>query len=303
MPGSETGRWEVLAARPEWTDWPKHGRREDYLSEPEYEQLLAEARELILNQKTEGDWRTFVAVTASHHALYIHGVRNRGYFWDRKGEPEWVLKQAKWRRIKGIARLEPWGHWATLSSRLCLDPTDDSPNEIGQSSHTPEYEKVRLCALTPELRRLPFTVYGHRLLWLDEAALNESRKILLKVATRQRRKNQRWAIVRFYEKHIEEVLKERFWEHEKRKYLADGGVVELWEDHQKTVRYHPLELDKTDLESCLNFLVNAGINIASRQSGEIWTLAQAHGWKPNNPEANRSIPANIPLPEPTTDPD
>ena len=23
MPGSETGRWEVLAARPEWTEWPK----------------------------------------------------------------------------------------------------------------------------------------------------------------------------------------------------------------------------------------------------------------------------------------
>lgn len=163
------------------------------------------------------------------------------------------------------------------------------------------HEKTRLDGLTPELRRLPFTVHGYRLLWLDQDALNESRKILLKVATRERRKNQRWAVVRFYEQHFEGVLKERFWEHEKRKYLADGGVMELWEDHQKTVRYHPLELDKTDLEACLNFLVNAGVRIAGRQSGEIWALAQSHGWKPNNSEANRSIPANIPCPEPTND--
>ena len=302
-PGAETGRWEVLAARPEWTEWPKHGRREEYLSEPEYQQLLAEARELILRQKTEGDWKTFVAVTASNDALHLHGVGNRDYFWDRKGDPEWVIKQAQWKRIKGIARLEQWGHWATLSGRLCLDPAEDSPNEIEKDSHTPGYEKTRLEALTPELRRLPFTVYGHRLLWLDEAALNESRKILLKVATRQRRKNQRWAVVRFYENHIEGVLKERFWEHEKRKYLADGGVAELWEDHQKTIRYHPLELDKTDLEACLNFLVNAGVRIVGRQSGEIWGLAHSHGWKPDNPEANRSIPVNIPLPEPTPDPE
>jgi len=299
MPGSETGRWEVLAARPEWLDWPKHGRRQEYLSEPEYQQLFAETRDAIQTQKADGDWKTFVAVTASHDALYIHGVRNRDY-WHGKGQPEWTLKQAKWRRLKGIARLEPWGHWATLSGTLCLEPTDDSPNQIEQNRHTPDYEKSRLAALTPELRRLPFTVYGHRLLWFDEAALNESRKILLKVATRQRRKNQRWAVVNFYEKHIEEVLKERFWEHEKRKYLADGGVVELWEDHQKTIRYHPLELDKTDLESCLNFLVGAGIRIAGHQSGEIWALAQSQGWKPNSPEANRTIPVNIALPEPAS---
>lgn len=302
MPSSETERWDVLAAQPEWMDWPRHGRREEYLSEPEYEQLLEEARGLITKQKDEGDWKTFVAVTASNEALYIHGVRIRDYFWgERKSEPEWVLKRAKWRRVKGIAHLEPGGHWATLSSRLRLEPTDESPNQVEQTRHTPEYERKRLAALTPELRGLPFTIYGHRLLWLDKAALDESHKILLKVATRQRRRNKRWAVIHFYEKHVEEVLKERFWEHEKRKYLADGGVVELWEDHAKTVRYHPLDLTKTDLESCLDFLVNAGIGIAGHPSGEIWTLAQAQGWKPNNPEINRSVPANIPLPEPPSD--
>ena len=72
----------------------------------------------------------------------------------------------------------------------------------------------------------------------------------------------------------------------------------MWEDHRKTVKFHRLELDKTDLESCLSFLVNAGIKLAGRQSGEIWALAAEKGWKPSNPEANRSIPANIPLPEP-----
>ncbi|ODU25376.1 MAG: hypothetical protein ABS95_00195 [Verrucomicrobia bacterium SCN 57-15] len=302
MPSSETGRWEVLAARSEWADWPKHGRREEFLSEPEYQQLLAEARDAILRQQQEGGWNTFVAVTASNEALYIHGVRTRDYFWgNRKSEPEWVLKQAKWRRVKGIAHLEPCGHWPTLSSILRLDQADESPNQIEQTRHTPEYEKARLAALSPELRELPFTVYGHRLLWLDKTALDESRKLLFKVATRQRRRNRRWSLVRFYEKHIEEILKERFWEHEKRKYLGDGGVVELWEDHAKTVRYHPMDLNKTDLESCLNCIVTAGINVAEHQSGEIWSLAQAHGWKPNNPEANRSVPTNIPLPEPPAD--
>ncbi len=302
MPGCETGRWEVLAARPEWRVWPKHGRREEYLSEPEYQQLLAEARDLILKQKQEGEWKTFVAVTASNEALYLHGVRTRGHYWQsRRGEPEWVLKRANWRRVKGIAHLEPCGHWATLSSALRLDPTEESPNQVEQSRHTPEYERSRLASLTPELRELPFTVYGHRLLWLDKAALEESRKVLLKLATRQRRIHRRWAVVRCYEKHIEDVLRERFWEHEKQKYLADGGIEDLWEDHAKTVRYHPVNLDKTDLESCLSFLVETGIGIAGRQSGEIWTLAQAHGWKPNNPDANRTIPANIPLSEPPAD--
>jgi len=45
----------------------------------------------------------------------------------------------------------------------------------------------------------------------------ESRKILLKEATKERRKNRRWATVRCYEEHVEQVLKERFWEHEKKK--------------------------------------------------------------------------------------
>jgi hypothetical protein len=298
MPSSETGRWEVLAARPEWTEWPKHGRRQEFLSEPEYQQLSAEIREVVLKQKKEGQWKTFVAITASQHALYVCGVRARDYYWNSRGEPEWTLKQAKWVRVKGAVRLESWAHWATLSSDLCLDPTDRNPNQVAEDGRTPDYEKSRLGQLAPDLRRLPFTVYGHRLLWFDEPVLMESRKILLKEATKERRKNRRWATVRCYEEHVEQVLKERFWEHEKQKYLADGGLVELWEDHRKTVKFHRLELDKTDLESCLSFLVSAGIKLAGRQSGEIWALAAQKGWKPSNPEANRSIPANIPLPEP-----
>ena len=297
MPGSETGRWELLASRPEWAEWPKHGRRLEFLSEPEYRQLLAEVREIIVIHE-EGHWKTFVAVTASQHALYAHGVRARDYYWNSRGEPEWTLKQAKWERVKGAVRLQPWAHWATLSADLCLDPADKNPNQVSQDGRTPDYEESRLANLTPDLRQLPFTVHGHRLLWFDEAALGESRKILLKEATKQRRKNRRWATVRFYQEHIEAVLKVRFWEHEKQKYLADGGLTELWEDHRKTVKFHRLELDKTDLESCLNFLVNAGIKLTGRQSGEMWTLAAEKGWKAGNPEANGSIPANIPLPEP-----
>ncbi len=197
MPGSETGRWEVLAARPEWAAWPRHGRRREFLSELEYQQLLAEIREIIAKQE-EGEWRTFVAVTASQHALHVHGVRERDRYWNSRRAAEWTLKQAKWERVKGVARLQPWAHWATLSAQLCLDPTDKNPNQPAENGGTPEYENSRLGNLAPDLRRLPFTVHGHRLLWFDEAALAESRKILLKEATKQRRKSRRWAIVRFY---------------------------------------------------------------------------------------------------------
>ena len=206
MPSSETGRWEVLAARPEWTEWPKHGRRQEFLSEPEYQQLSAEIREVVLKQKEEGHWKTFVAITASQHALYVCGVRARDYYWNSRGEPEWTLKQAKWVRVKGTVRLESWAHWATLSSDLCLDPTDRNPNQVAEDGRTPDYEKSRLGQLAPDLRRLPFTVYGHRLLWFDEPALAESRKILLKEATKERRKNRRWATVRCYEEHVEQVV-------------------------------------------------------------------------------------------------
>lgn len=296
MPGSETGRWEVLAERPEWSEWPKHGRREEFLSEPEYQHLLSQVHETLRGHE-KGRWKTFVAVTASQRALYVHGVRARDT-WSGEGEPEWTLKQAKWERTKGVVRLQPSPYWATLSADLCLEPNDRNPNQISEDNHMPDYEKSRLQQLTPELRRLPFTVYGHRLLWFDEPALLESRKLLLKEATKRRRKDRRWATVRFYQEHIEEVLKQRFWEHERQKYLADGGLLELWEDHCKTIKFRRLELDKTDLESCLSSLVNAGIKLAGRQSGEIWALATEKGWKPSNPEANRSLPANIPLPEP-----
>ena len=129
MPGSETGRWEVLAARPEWTDWPKHGRREEYLSEPEYQQLLAEARELILRQKTEGDWKTFVAVTASNDALYLHGVRNRDCTGSqgraRVGDQADPMEAHQRNRQAGT--MGSLGH---ALGRLCLDPAEDSPNEV-----------------------------------------------------------------------------------------------------------------------------------------------------------------------------
>jgi hypothetical protein len=302
MPGSETGRWQIMAAQPPWAEWPKHGRREQFLAEPEYQRLLAEALDLVMNCKHAGQWKTLVAVTASNEALYLHGVRVQDNYWGGgSARSEWVLKRAYWKRVKGTVQLASWFHWSTLSSVLCLQPNDPNPNVVDADRYAADYEKSRLAGLPPDLRKLPFTAYGHRLLWFDEAALGESRRILLKIATRRRREQHRWAIVRFHENHIEQTLKERFWQHERQKYLADGGVEELWEDHAKTVRFQNLELDRTDLQSCLSFLIENSVPLSGRYSGEIWGLAHERGWKQSLPHANTAIPADIRFSEPPGD--
>ena len=48
-----------------------------------------------------------------------------------------------------------------------------------------DHVQTRLDELTPEMMALPFTAYGHRLLFFDDKALQESRK-LLRIKTHKR---------------------------------------------------------------------------------------------------------------------
>jgi hypothetical protein len=90
-------------------------------------------------------------------------------------------------------------------------------------------------------------------------------------------------------------LTRRFWDHEKQKYLADGGVSDLWEDHAKTVKPRAFGLDQTDLQSCIEFLIDkAAYNaIVGRPLATVWKMARERGWKPEHEEANKALPGNI----------
>jgi hypothetical protein len=101
--------------------------------------------------------------------------------------------------------------------------------------------------------------------------------------------------VRHFCEIVSTELTRRFWDHEKHKYLADGGVSELWEDHAKTVKHRAFDLDQTDLQSCIEFLIDkAAYNaIVGRPLATVWKMARERGWKPEHEEANKALPGNI----------
>jgi hypothetical protein len=110
-----------------------------------------------------------------------------------------------------------------------LDPSGKSPNK--PDAHEREWDHVqkRLDELTPEMIALPFTSYGHRLLFFDDKALQESRQLLRIKAHKREQQDKRREQVRHFCEIVSTELTKRFWDHEKHKYMADGGVSEIWE--------------------------------------------------------------------------
>jgi len=70
MPDSEHGRWHILAATPAWEEWPKHGRRGEFLSEPEYQELLAQTKDRIELLRKEDDIAHLACIIESRHRTY-----------------------------------------------------------------------------------------------------------------------------------------------------------------------------------------------------------------------------------------
>ena len=300
MPDSEHGRWHILAATPAWEEWPKHGRRGEFLSEPEYQELLAQTKDRIELLRKEDDIAHLAAITAGVKRIYLHGIFASNSWSSSSSNKEWACKELGWERSKAGVHIEEGRYrWRTLSSDLVLNPSGKSPNK--PDAHEMEWDHVqtRLDELTPEMMALPFTAYGHRLLFFDDKALQESRKLLRIKTHKREQQDKRREQVRHFCEIVSTELTRRFWDHEKHKYLADGGVSELWEDHAKTVKHRAFDLDQTDLQSCIEFLIDkAAYNaIVGRPLATVWEMARERGWKPEHEEANKALPGNIILSE------
>jgi hypothetical protein len=230
MPDSEHGRWHILAAAPAWEEWPKHGRRGEFLSEPEYQELLAQTKDRIELLRKEDDIAHLAAITAGVKRIYIYGIFTSNSWSSSKSNKEWACREFSWERSKAGVHIEEGRYrWRTLSSDLVLDPSGKSPNK--PDAHEREWDHVqkRLDKLTPEMIALPFTAYGHRLLFFDDKALQESRQLLRIKAHKREQQDKRREQVRHFCEIVSTELTNRFWDHEKHKYLADGGVSEIWE--------------------------------------------------------------------------
>ena len=297
MPDAEHGRWEILASMPAWEKWPKHGRRGEFLTGAECRLLLQETLDRVESLKKNADLIHLVAITAGVRCFYLHGIFTRST-WSGPSGSEWSCKELSWERTRTGVHLDTGiYHWRSLSSDLALDPAERSPNDPGEKDRQWDHVQERLNDLTPALAQLPFTVYGHRLLLLDEKALQESRKILRKQEHRRQQNDRRRTQVRHFCEVVRSEIDRRHWDHERSKYLADGGLPDLWEDHAKTIKRKLFDLGKTDLESCLDFLINkAGYDaIVGKTLAGAWSLAKGMGWKPEHEEANGAIPGNIVL--------
>lgn len=293
MPDSETGRWEILVQTEDWVAWPKHGRGSEFLTEPEIQQLVSDF--YAISQNSQKPFITkLAAITLRDNSLMIYGMFMRTY-WDTKQE-EWGVREAKWTRVKGVATLDHYyGSWSSLTCDFAT--TNKKVNEDSDEEHTFDYEQQRLNNLTPETRKLPFTAYGHRILFFDEASLAEIKKRIAIKAHKRQKENQRDHNLRNLVENVGIEIDKRFWAWEREKYLQDGGVDDLWEDHKKTVKYRQIDLRKTELEDCLAYLlrhITLGA-ITELTVGQMWETAINKGWKANHTEANSAIPANIQL--------
>jgi hypothetical protein len=298
MPDSEHGRWQVLAERPEWKGWPKHGRHSEYLSELEYQELLRQTMATVEGLRRDKDLLHLAAITANNRGIYLHGEFDASS-WSGPKRSQWACKWIPWARSKagGAYIDENQRRWKTYSSDLVLDSTQPSPNEPPEAEKQWDHVKERLNELTPEMKRLPFTAYGYRILLYDEKELQECQNLARVRAHKRSRQCQRQTELHQLIDAVRNEIERRFWEHERDKYMADGGVEGLWEDHAKFVKYKTFDLRETDLESCLEFLIKqAGFSkVVGKQLSEAWTLAESLGWKAGDPEANRTLPGNIVL--------
>ena len=270
---------------------PKHGRGREFLTEMEIKKLVEDFYAICQSCKKPFITK-LAAITLRDDALMVYGMFIRTY-WDAKQE-EWGVREVKWNRVKGVATLDSYyGSWSSLTCDFSTKT--NSVNAKSSKENIFDYEVRRLNELTPETKRLPFTAYGHRLLFFDEGALGDIRKQIAIKAHKRQKETQREHQVRNIVENVGVELDKRFWDWEKEKYLQDGGVLDLWEDHKKTIKYRSVDLRKTDLEDCLSFLMEhmpLGA-IAKLTIGQMWESAVNKGWEHKHQDANAIIPENV----------
>lgn len=288
MPGLETARWVVLAEKPEWAAWPKHGRREDFLSLPEFDTLSQLAQDCM-----KKEFEIPVAVSADDENAYAYGVaRDSDWNGSKSSQPKWRVLRLPWRRCKdgSICLATGWDGRATLTGKF-------------SSALKPQGAEAKMwdgkaVSVPVSMQHLPFTTSGNRLLWVDEAAITLASKAIKKVEHKrgvaQRINSKVW----FYAEHVIKTLDQRFWDKEYAKFIDDGGIKELWEDHKKTVKVCQFDLQKTDFNACIKFLLKSKIRIEGCTTGEMWDLAAQAGWKceTDNSALNSALPGNIVFP-------
>lgn len=278
-PGHETDRWEILKASPAWESWPKHGRRQDFLSEPEVQELWDQLQSKL---KADTGLKNLVAVTQDNESLYVFGTFTSYY----SKHVDWECHRWQWQRVKGGFTLTKESHLSTTLGEGQNTKTEDTVEF--------DYEKEHVRRLTPETRRLPFSAFGSRILLFDQNQLAKAATQIQKQAhQRQKESNHRSQIHDFCEQ-VQTEIEKRFWKHEHNKYLQDGGLQELWNDHKKTVKPHILKVHETDLPHILESLAR-NHNLKGLSLGEIFSLANEAGIELEKPAGNKVLPADIRL--------
>ena len=283
MPDAEAGRWKICWQSPEWSNWTKSGRRQDFLSEPEVQTMFTELQSKLKNSRKE--MKQLAAITWGPGGFYVYGLMHQFYFGG--GADEWQCQQWRWNEKRELSQ----GH--QLSCDMATE--EENPNIVENNEDLFDHERSRLKELRPEVQKLPFTAYGSILLFWDETAFQASLKVL---KIKQHKRNQEDAKRHRLQSLLENVSKEidnRFWSHEKKKYLEDGGVEELWEDHAKTVKVRRFDLRETDLEVVLAKLLRTkpikdiiGLSISAA-----FELARQTNIVLEHVAGNKALPGNI----------
>lgn len=291
-------RWRILAAQPEWEQWPKDGRCERFLRPDEITKLL----EFLRNDYAE-NFIHLCAITSSDRAFYVYGLRESNTWSGGKGRIEWTTKELRWFRQsrRGEAKFDTYHHCATLDARLALSPEDNNLNAIPTKGEenarfARSWDISRRKGLPEHMRKLPFSAFGKYLHFYDPALTQKAIIALRKAEHRQNKANVRRDLIRSCVEAVERCLEEQFWERQKRLYLEDGGDLDLWPDERKTIKPRIPNLHETDLEDCITLLVNKGEKVEGLTIKEVWEKAREHGWVDQRPDSNRNVPAQLKIP-------
>ena len=129
-----------------------------------------------------------------------------------------------------------------------MDEDKASPNAPEENDTQWDQFRERLKDLTPALAVLPFHCIRTGPLFLDEKALQKAARSSASRPTAGPAGPRGIPKARHFRDVIEKEMNRRFWEHEKSKYIADGGLLDLWEDHAKTIKRKHFDFDQTDLD-------------------------------------------------------
>lgn len=281
--GPDMDRWPVLHEAPGWASVPRDSKREDFLSDPDIEDLRAALPDALASHYLAEHLRIDPGlILADAGGVIFYGeTDSRG--WHDRGERRWDALRLPVIRRSGRAGIDiSW-----QSSHPCSDWDAAGLREAVQGG--PAWFDARL---QEGPGAMPFGTRGKIVLWADPGALHRLARAEMVRATRAARRRARDDRARAAASAIGDAIKDDWMARQKQSFLADGGIEEEWPERQKMIeRKAPGITD--DLRARIHRIVLSGRSVAGLSILEICNLSRKLGKKGDIPPETLALPGDL----------